>query len=1082
MDTLVSCFDHWVDVHPDKLLFSFLEVDGTERDAYTYQAFHERTRCIAEYLTKIKGLKHGDRALLVYPPGLEVIAAFVACARAGIIPVPVYPPVPMNFESGLAKLAFVAKDSGAKIALTTRGFYRSYELLLAKRRIESLWINSRAIPKLDWHTTDDVRGQASSSFENREHPTLFLQYTSGSTSDPKGVIVTHTNVVDNGRATLTHVPVCVSWLPQYHDMGLIGYYLFPMVTGGQVHGFAPLTFLKKPALWLQTISRVKSTITSSPNFGFEYCLDEGRLPDSELEGVDLSSLQFMMNAAEPVRADTYLKFLERFEPYGLTRDAHVVAYGLAENTLCVSNWGRQVVTVNKQLLQQKKLHFESFQPLNNNQVRLVSCGKTLKGIEARIVDPDTCRGLGEREIGEIWLAGTSRAQGYWKREELTRELFNAKIASEPDNATPYLRTGDLGFLFEGEIFVCGRRKDLIIIHGVNYYPQDIEAIVEAAPGDIRGAAAFSVDVGEEALVVLAEVRNKESLPDHREIAKAIRGQYYIEPHTIAFVPRGSIAKTTSGKIARAITRDRWLAGEIEAFAVHVSNRALEPELELSGIRERFQYIVTLYNLTGREEYTFAELGIDSLTLVRLLEDIKKLLEEHGAGALVRDVDVRLLQRLTVAEFFMLLDQFENRSSEPIVALRYVLRRVQEENESYERECMRSDAEYKLDPFTVTQPTKDVENVLLTGATGFFGPFLLASLLQRTPFTYYTLVRATDPVHGLDRIKAAMRRSRLLTPQLEDALETRVRVVCGNLARHNLGMTGEQWRDLSHKIHAICHNGALVNYVLNYDALRPSNVDGTREVLRFAFAGTTKEFHLVSSTFIYGWTVKPMLMETDNNPEMENLDFGYAQSKWVAEQLVLAAEKRGLPVRIYRPSLISASKSGIGSKDDIAIRLLAFFIKHGKAVSALNQVSFLPVDIVADNIAMLFAQPTLPARTLHLTVDNYYNMADVTRMMTQKYGYQFEYFDIPGFMKQLEKLATQEDLVYPLTDFFIRSQDKLAAMQHKRYNNDSYRAIRDACGGRPDPTLEETVTYLVEYMMREGIIPRDTPRGAGVPTP
>ncbi len=1072
MDTIIDYLEHWAEVQPDKCLYSFLEIDGSERDAYTYQAFEQRTRYLAEFISKIKGLSHGDRALLVYPPGLEFMVALIACVRAGIIPVPVYPPTPMNFEGGLAKITFVTRDCEAKIALTTRGFHRSYHALLAKRRLSSLWRRAPALPKLDWVTTDDVRGQASDAFRDRPHPTVLLQYTSGSTADPKGVIVSQENLVANAHSTLNHMAIAVSWLPQYHDMGLFGYYLFPLIAGGTVYGFSPLNFLKRPALWLQTISRFRGTTTSSPNFGFEYCLREDKLPTEELAGLDLSSLRWMMNAAEPVRADTYIRFLERFEPYGLTRDAHVVAYGLAENTVCVSNWGRQILAVNKQLLQQGKLHLETYQELNNNQVRLVSCGKPIKGVEVRIVDPDTRAALGEKEIGEIWIAGPSRCQGYFNRPDLTRELFQATLSNEPDSRTPYLRTGDLGFLYEGEVFVCGRRKDLIIIRGVNYYPQDIEAIVEAASPQLRkgGVAAFSVDAGGEALTVVAEVRKLDAPPDPAVIAKAIRTQYYLEPHTIVIVPPRTISKTTSGKIARNLTRQRWLNGELPVTASYVSARDQEPVGDLSALRERFQYIVTLYNLTGHEDYTFAEIGIDSLTLVRLLEDIKTLLEEHDAGALVRDVDMRLLQRLTVAEFFSLLDQFEKSSSEPIEALRLVLMRVQQEHESYERECMRSDAEFKINRIEVGRAPEPISNVLLTGVTGFFGPFLLNSLLRKTPFTFYALTRATDPVHGMDRIKTALRRSRLLAPEIEEDLEKRVHVVCGNLTRGNLGLSSEQWKNLSQKVQAICHNGALVNYVLNYDLLRPTNVDGTREILRFAFTGVPKQFHLISSTFIFGWTVKPTVYETDNNAAMENLDFGYAQSKWVAEQLVHAAGQQGLDVRIYRPSLISASTNGAGSTDDIMLRLLAFMIRHGIAITSRNQLSLLPADVTADNIASIFKEPRIPGRTLHLTVDDYYNFIDLTHVITRNYGYEFTYFDIPGFMTQLYQRASQEDLVYPLTDFFVRSQEKFAAMQRKRYNNDLYRQVREQCGGRREPSLDDTVSYLVDYMLRMGIIP------------
>jgi len=1072
MGSIIEYLEHWAEVQPDRCLYSFLDQDGKERDTYTFLAFHERTRHLAAYLSEI-GLRRGDRVLLVYPPGLELLVAFIACARIGVIPVPVYPPTPMSFESGLAKLTFVARDCGARAALTTRGFDRSYQLLLAKRRISSLWLTGPALPKLEWITTDHVRGLAPDGFRNDPDPVLFLQYTSGSTSDPKGVIISHRNVIHNCFATLDHAPTTVSWLPQYHDMGLIGYYLYPLVVGGTNYGFSPLNFLKRPSLWMQTISRVRATWTSAPNFGYDYCLREEKLPDEQLAGVDLSCLRVMMNAAEPVRAETYRKFYERFAPYGLRPEAYVVYYGLAENTIAVTQCGKQILTVNKSQMQRCSLHLENGLPKNNNQVEIVSCGKPMEGVHVRIVNPETKEAVGERRIGEIWIAGESRAEGYWNRPELNREVFGGVVSNDPEDSNVYLRTGDLGFFHEGEVFVCGRIKDMIIIHGVNYYPQDIESIIEAASPKVRkgGTAAFDTHDGDgEALVVVVEVRDAESIPDPWEIVRAIRTQYYIEPRTIVFSPHGSVSKTTSGKISRSKTRERWVNGELPILATHVTTRSVEPSEDLSGLRERFQYIVELYNLTGREEYTFAEIGIDSLTTVQLLEDIKKLLEEHGAGSLVNEVDIRLLQRLTIAEFFSLLDQFETAAEEPLLALRHVLKRIQKEHEDYERDCMRSDAELELARIDVGAENRPLRDVLLTGATGFFGPFLLDSLLRHTPYTYHVLTRATDPVHGIDRLRAALRRAKLWTPELEDHLERRVRILCGDLARHNLGLRAEQWKALTHDVQAILHNGALVNYILSYDALRPHNVDGTRELLRLAATGLQKEFHLVSSTFIFGWTPKGVLHETDCNREMKNLDFGYSQSKWVAEQLVYAAEKQGMKVRVYRPSLISASTGGVGGRDDIAVRLLAFMIKYGIAVSAKNQISFLPADIAADNIAAIFGQRDPGATTFHVTVDEYYNMMDVTRIISRDYGYPFVYRDIPAFVKEMARLSTREDPIYPLLDFFTRSQAKIAAMQHKRYNNDEYQRVRARSPlTRPDPEVEETVSHIMKFMLQEELV-------------
>ena len=385
--------------------------------------------------------------------------------------------------------------------------------------------------------------------------------------------------------------------------------------------------------------------------------------------------------------------------------------------------------------------------------------------------------------------------------------------------------------------------------------------------------------------------------------------------------------------------------------------------------------------------------------------------------------------------------------------------------------MRSDAIFESNSrISATAHHEPLENVLLTGATGFFGPFLLNSLLLQTPYTYYVLTRASDRVHGLERIRNSLRRSLLWTPSVAAELEKRVHIVCGDIARPNLGLNSEEWESLATRIHSVFHNAALVNYVFNYEALRPHNVDGTRELLRFSFSGRRKEFHHISSTFIFGWTVKGMLMERDRNVEMTNLDFGYSQSKWVAEQLVFAAEKQGLRVRIYRPSLITASTRGSWDRNDIALRLLAFMINHRVAVYSENQVSFLPADIVADNIACIFTQRDITAQTLHVTADDYYNMTDITRLISSEYGYRFEYYDIPGFIAEMNRRCTSDDPLYPLLDFFNRSYWKIAAMQLKRYNNEQYRKTREQSGrGRCDPPLRDTVSYLMAYMLGTGLV-------------
>jgi thioester reductase-like protein len=1019
MNSLIAYLEHWATVQPDQPYSIFLNVHGNVTESYTYRKLDQRTRCLAEYLSRDVGLKRGERALLVYPPGLEIIVAFFACARIGVIPVPVYPP---SVERGLAKLEFIVNDCDPAVALTTQRFQSA---------------------DLKCITTEGVKGNGSADFADDPYPILFLQYTSGSTSDPKGVCVSHENVIHNCRALADHKPIGVSWLPQYHDMGLIGYYLHPVIAGGTTYGLSPTDFLKRPLLWLQTLSQVRATCSSSPNFGFEYCLREDKVPTDQLTDIDLSSVRFLMNASEPARAETFTRFRKRFAPYGLRPEVNVVAYGLAEHTLAVTHYGRRIVTVNKQLLQEGN---------GDNQLQLVSCGKPLEGIHVRIVEPKSGARLSDGQIGEVWVAGPSTCEGYWNRPELTREFFGHRIANDDQDNNVYLRTGDLGFMDDGELFICGRIKDLIIIRGVNYYPHDVETLVQSASPRIRLAAAFEAAGG---LVLMAEV--KKDIPDPQQIIHAIYTHYSIRPQTIVFVPPGTIARTTSGKIARSRTRQLWLTGQLRVIATHHEEPDAVPPLLLE---DRFRHFLKRHNLTGNEDCTLAAVGIDSLGMVTLLDDIEQLLKDHGAADLLSEIDARLLQQLTVAELFSLFNGLENFSGERIGALHDVLKKLRREHERLQNECMRRDARWSINPITV-ESSDSLTNVLLTGPTGFFGPFLLNSLLRETSCIYHVLIRARNPEHGLARIRDGLGASGLYTPAVEEELKKRIRVICGDISQHNLGLQSGEWRSLATRVQAVIHNAAHVNYVLNYDALRPHNVDGTRELLRFASTGTRKEFHFISSTVIFGWTVKSELFETENNDEMLNLEFGYAQTKWVAEQLVFGAARRGLKVRVYRPSFITASEQGVASSDDIVIRLLSFMIKHGIAVNATNQISFLPVETVAGNIVSIFKQRETGGQTFHVTADSYYNMIDITRLITRKYGYHFVYYDIPEFATELKHRCTPDEPLYPLIDFFTRSQEKLAAMQQKRYNNAQYRAARKTA----DPSLEEVVSYLMQYMGR-----------------
>ncbi len=386
--------------------------------------------------------------------------------------------------------------------------------------------------------------------------------------------------------------------------------------------------------------------------------------------------------------------------------------------------------------------------------------------------------------------------------------------------------------------------------------------------------------------------------------------------------------------------------------------------------------------------------------------------------------------------------------------------------------MSNDRQLIFEPATpaALPETPVLNNVLLTGGTGFIGPFLVKSLLEQTNAKIHVLVRSSDETQGRQRLRAAMESMGPCPAELMEMFETRVTPVCGDLGQKELALTRDAWDFLADEIDTVFHNGATVNYLLNYDRMRDANVLGTNEVLRLAFEGRPKSFNYVSTTFIFGWAVKKVLFETDFNENMELLDFGYSQSKWVSEQVVMDARRRGLTTRIFRPALVSPSIAGGGNNFDIAVRLVAFMVNHGIGVDALNQVSFVPADITANNIVAISTTPGTANKNYHVVRDDYANMLDITGLITKATGRQFEVFSLPDFVPELIRRCGKEDLLFPLLDFLVGSVDNISAMEFKRYDSACYQAARDASAwGKPDPSLEDTVNGILKFMHRKGII-------------
>jgi acyl-CoA synthetase (AMP-forming)/AMP-acid ligase II/acyl carrier protein len=500
--------------------------------------------------------------LLVFDPGLDFIAALFGCFLAGVVAVPTYPPDPRDLASGRRRLRRIADDAGATVALTTDAVRAR---LGGDDGREALPLAYRVIEALPAET--DEAGQPAA--RAAEH-VAFLQYTSGSTEDPRGVMVTHANLMAHAERAaallaIDAASVVVSWLPVYHDMGLIGTVLIPMYVGCRAVQMSPLAFLERPRRWLQAITRWGGTLSPAPNFAYDLVLR--RTSPADRAGLDLRTWRGALNGAEPVRADTCEQFIAAFAPYGLRREFFVPCYGLAEATLMVAagpmRRGPVTMVVDGRALE---AHRVAPSRRTTGMIRtLVASGTVVPGVEVVIVDPESHAARADGEVGEIWVAGDIVAAGYWRRPDETAATFGAHCA---DGRGPFLRTGDLGFVHEGLLFVTGRRKDLVVIRGRNLYPQDLEHAAAGAHPALRrgGGAAFALDDGRsERLAIVHEIAADD--PETRRAAvdairEAITRTFLVEPHTVALIPPKALPKTSSGKVRRRTCRALLEAGEL----------------------------------------------------------------------------------------------------------------------------------------------------------------------------------------------------------------------------------------------------------------------------------------------------------------------------------------------------------------------------------------------------------------------------------------------------------------------------------------------------------------------------------------
>ncbi|MEM9916687.1 MAG: AMP-binding protein [Bacteroidota bacterium] len=640
LNSIAGILRHRAMETPDHQAFVFINNRGEHTHRHTFASLDENARKIATIIRCM--VKPNDRVLLLYPPGLSFIEAFFGCLYAGVIAVPAYPP---RKNAHARRIQAIVDSAGASLALST-----STEKTKMERHAEhfSFLQGLKLIAPEDfWQQAepmaiDQLQIEAADSL-------AFLQYTSGSTGDPKGVMVGQDNLLFNLDALQRHTQfevgsTMVSWLPAFHDMGLIYGILLPVFVGNPCYLMAPVTFVANPLLWLLTIAKVGATHAVAPNFAFDHCYK--KIDPDQLVDLDFSNLRYFANAAEPIREKSIKNFASIFPAQYDIESIVSPAYGLAEATLVVScgiaGHSMKECWVGLEDLKEGRLTYMAAQSADSCQ--FVGCGPIIDDTDVRIVQPDTLELCTEEQVGEIWVKGPTVAKGYWQRAETTKEIFGAFTSDTSEG--PFLRTGDLGFIKNGELFISGRLKDLIIIDGANYYPQDIEYATQQlheALTDGRGAA-FSIDSEEgEKLIIVQElnVRQFKAHDDEKsqlcdDIRHCIIEQFGIEADTILLVKKSSVPQTSSGKIRRRQCRQMFVDQE---FPVLIESKAAsrnfsiqqEPQAQQLPDFEQLlmQSIAEVLNLNLSEidlDLSLIEHGMDSMTAMDLRSRLQKELQ------------------------------------------------------------------------------------------------------------------------------------------------------------------------------------------------------------------------------------------------------------------------------------------------------------------------------------------------------------------------------------------------------------------------------------------------------------------------
>jgi len=1059
--------------------FLFLENGEGPGTECTYAELDRRARLVATHLQRLT--RPGDRVMLSLPSGSDFVAALYGCWYAGTVAVPTYPADPNSLAQSMELAAGIAGDAGPRVVLTTR---QGHALFGQAAK------DAPALQAPIWLCMEEpLTGNPEEWREPSVAPDdlAVLLYTSGSTGAPKGVMLDHGNLLHDAHLMLEGCQAgpgdrwCV-WLPPYHVSGLFAGLVLPVYAGGPNVTFSPRHFLERPLRWVEAISRYGVTISGAPTFAYGLCA--AAETGASLDALDLRNWRTAVIGGEAIRPEVLASFVSRFGPCGFRRTSFYPMFGLTEAVM-ISTGGRPEREPALEHLSRAALGGKRAIQADEGEdsTLLVGSGRSLPGLDVRVADPEGLRECADGEIGEILIAGRSVAQGYWNKPVETEQTFGAYLQS---GVGPYLRTGDMGYLRGGELFVTGRIKELVIVRGLNYYPEDLERTVrESHPVLARSACAAFALQGEDEEQLGIAIESVASEEAREELAGTVRAavarRHGVRPRTLAFAPPGGLPRTNTGKIRRKacaerVTSGAWpVSGERHDPVQRGAGQALARESLLAAVpEERFGLLLAwlqeqlgaAVRLPASEigpDEEIGCLGVDSIQTVKLSTEIHSVL---GIRLPVRVFfDGTTPRRLAES----LLDELSGK------------RGAVPERINFPAEAV---LEAGIRPLAATTRRSATGAVFLTGATGFLGGFLLHSLLERTTATVHCLVRAKDGPTALQRIERGLREAGLWHPSMQE----RLRPVVGDLSLPQFGLSRSEFERLCAAADAIYHNGASVDFVAPYLSVREVNVRSTVECLRLACLGAPKRVHFVSSLAVFNCSGRHLfqcLGEEQVLDDPNRLFGGYPQSKWVGEALVREAGRRGLPVSVYRPGLVTGhSRTGHFNQDDFLCRFLKGCLQLGAFPDLEFDLDMTPVDYVAEALVHLSLRPDAAGQTFHLA-----NPAPLSyRALLDwlwDFGYPVRRPPYEEWQRELQESVDERNALYPLLPFLTeRGTDQeltflelFSTGEQPRFDaRNTRRGLEDSPVGCAPADGRLLETYFRQFI-RSGFLPPAPLRGA-----